>query len=173
MITWDEKTDIVIVGSGIAGLSAAIEANKANASVIVFEKMKVTGGNTRISDGGLAAPVNYLQKKLGVEDSPDLFYEDMLRAGLGLNHPHLVKIVAERATEAIEWTRNVLGVDYLDVLQLHDIEYQNRKHIPLVINESIPFLNELKKRGLIRYAGIASYPIEVFTRVNDCAKIIS
>lgn len=116
MNKWDEQTDVLIVGSGVAGLSAAIEANQTGASVIVLEKMKVTGGNTRISDGGLAAPGNYLQKKLGIKDSPELFYEDMLRAGLGINHPHLVKIVAEKAAEAIAWTRNALGVKYLDRL---------------------------------------------------------
>lgn len=116
MITWDEQKDIIIVGSGIAGLSAAIEADQTGASVIVLEKMKVTGGNTRISDGGLAAPGNYLQKRMGIEDSPELFYKDMIQAGLGLNYPHLVRIVAEKAAEAIEWTRNTLGVNYLDRL---------------------------------------------------------
>jgi flavocytochrome c len=116
MIEWDEQKDVVIIGSGLAGLSAAIEANQAGASVVVFEKMKVTGGNTRISDGGVAAPNNYLQKKRGVQDSPAVFYEDMMRAGLGLNHPELVKVVAEQAAEAIDWTRETLGVKYLDRL---------------------------------------------------------
>ena len=101
MIEWDEQTDIVIIGSGLAGLSAAIEANQAGASVIVFEKMNLTGGNTRIADGAVAAPNNYLQKKRGIEDSPELLYEDMIKAGLGLNHPDLVKVVAEKATEAL------------------------------------------------------------------------
>jgi flavocytochrome c len=116
VIEWDEQKDVVVIGSGIAGLSAAIEAGGAGASVVVLEKMKVRGGNSRISDGGVAAPNNYLQKERGVEDSPELFCEDMLRAGLGLNHPDLVRIVAEKAADAIEWTRNVLGVKYLDRL---------------------------------------------------------
>jgi flavocytochrome c len=116
MTDWDEKTDIIVIGSGLAGLAAAIEAARAGASVIVFEKMKVIGGNTRISDGALAAPGNYLQKKRGIADSPELFYDDMLRAGLNLNHPQLVRIVAERAAETIEWTRKELGVRYLDRL---------------------------------------------------------
>jgi len=116
MIEWDEQKDIVIIGSGLAGLSAAIEANQAGASVIVFEKMNVTGGNTRISDGAVAAPNSYLQKKRGIEDSPELLYEDMLRAGLGLNHPDLVKVVSEKAIEAIDWTRETLGVTYMDRL---------------------------------------------------------
>jgi flavocytochrome c len=116
MLDWDEQKDVVIIGSGVAGLSAAIEANEAGASVMVLEKMKITGGNTRISDGGVAVPNNYLQEKQGIEDSPELFYEDMLRAGLGLNHPHLVEVLAEKATEAIAWTRDALGVKYLDRL---------------------------------------------------------
>jgi flavocytochrome c len=116
MVTWDEQIDVVVVGSGAAGLSAAIEASQAGASVIVFEKMKAAGGNTRISDGSLAAAGNYLQKRMGVEDSPQLFYEDMLRAGQRLNHPHLARMVAERSAEAIEWTRRALGVAYLERL---------------------------------------------------------
>lgn len=64
-----------------------------------------------------------------------------------------------------------LGVEYLDVLQLHDIEYQQKKHLDIVINESIPYLQELKAKGLIRYAGITSYPIEVFEHVHKNAMV--
>ena len=85
MTDWDEQKDIIVIGSGLAGLAAAIEAAQAGASVTVLEKMKVIGGNTRISDGALAAPLNYLQKEQGIEDSAELFYEDMLRSGLNLN----------------------------------------------------------------------------------------
>lgn len=116
MIAWDEQTDIAVVGSGIAGCCAAIEARSAGASVIVFEKMKITGGNTRISDGGLAAPNNTLQKEMGIEDSPELLYRDMLKAGLELNHRELVWAVAEQASEAVEWLRDSLGVQYLNRL---------------------------------------------------------
>lgn len=112
MTNWDEGFDVVVVGSGAAGLSAAIEAARAGVSVVVFEKMKAPGGNTRISDGSLAAPGTPLQKALGGEDSPDLLVEDMCCAGLGLNHRHLVRIVAERAAEAVAWTEE-LGVEYL------------------------------------------------------------
>ena len=73
--------------------------------------------------------------------------------------------------KSLEESLNRLNVEYLDVLQLHDIEYQNRKHLPIVINESIPYLYELKAKGLIRYAGITSYPIEVFKQVYEAAPV--
>ncbi len=55
LIEWDEQKDVVVIGSGLAGLCSAIEANRAGDSVTVIEKMKATGGNTLISDGGVAA----------------------------------------------------------------------------------------------------------------------
>ena len=115
-MAWDEETEVVVIGSGLAGLAAAIEAGEAGAQVIVLEKMKITGGNTRISDGALAAPCNHLQTRAGIKDSARLFFEDMQRAGLGLNHPELLRTFAESASETIEWTRHTLGVEYLDRL---------------------------------------------------------
>ena len=99
---WDETVDVLIVGSGVAGLSAAIESAKTGASVVVLEKMKITGGNSRISDGGLSAAGNFLQKKLGLKDSPGQLKKDMLKAGRELNHPHLVDIVAEQGAAVNE-----------------------------------------------------------------------
>ena len=113
-IRWDEKTDVLIVGSGFAGLAAAIEAKQAGASILVMEKMKGYGGNSIISDGVLAAAGMPMQAQRGIEDSPELMYRDMLAAGLGLNHPKLVEIVARRSWEAAEWTIRELGVQYLD-----------------------------------------------------------
>ena len=52
---WDEITDVIVIGSGFAGLAAAIEALNSGASVIIIEKMAALGGNSIISDGGIAA----------------------------------------------------------------------------------------------------------------------
>lgn len=111
---WDEVTDVVVIGSGFAGLSAAIEAHEAGASVVVLEKMKAYGGNSIISDGGIAAPDTDFQKKYGIHDSADLMYEDMLKAGLGLNYPDLVRVLVDQAKDAFEWSIHYLGVEYLD-----------------------------------------------------------
>lgn len=110
--SWDEETDVVVVGSGFAGLAAAIEASKAGSSVMVVEKRKARGGNSMISGGVLAAAGSPLQKERGIDDSPELLMNDMFKAGLYLNHPELVRLVAERSNEAVQWTMNELGVAY-------------------------------------------------------------
>ncbi len=91
---WDESYDVVIVGSGFAGLAAAWEAKKAGATVAILEKMRTPGGNSIINGGGVSAAGTPLQEKKGIKDSPDQMLKDMLKAGLGLNHPALVKMVA-------------------------------------------------------------------------------
>lgn len=111
---WDESFDVVVVGSGFAGLAAAYEAKKAGASVVVLEKMQTPGGNSIINGGIVAAAGSPLQDKLGVKDSSALMAKDMLKAGLGLNHPALVKLISEKSTETVLWTISELGVKYLD-----------------------------------------------------------
>jgi len=113
-IDWDETVDVVVVGGGFAGLAAAIEAKNGGASVTILEKMKAPGGNSIISDGGIAAAGSPMQEREGIIDSPELMYEDMLKAGLGLNHPDLVRIVAESSNEVLQWTVDYLGVEYMD-----------------------------------------------------------
>jgi flavocytochrome c len=110
----NETFDIVVIGSGFAGLAAAIEAREAGASVVVLEKMRAPGGNSIISDGGIAAAGTALQEKFGYKDSPELMYSDMMKAGLGLNHPELVRVVAEKSNEVFQWSIDHLGIPYMD-----------------------------------------------------------
>jgi flavocytochrome c len=110
----NDEFDVIVVGSGFAGLTAAIEARNAGASVVVLEKMNAVGGNSVISDGGIAAAGTDLQVKHGISDTPDDLYADMLKAGLGINYPELVRIVVDQAADVFEWSRQYLGVEYLD-----------------------------------------------------------
>ncbi|MBI9085270.1 MAG: flavocytochrome c [Desulfobacterales bacterium] len=111
---WDGETDVIVVGSGFAGLAAAIEARVAGRAVVVLEKMKGYGGNSFISDGVIAAAGTAEQRAAGIEDSPERMARDMMRAGLGLNRPELVRMVAEGAEDAYRWTADDIGVIYQD-----------------------------------------------------------
>lgn len=108
---WDQEYDVVIIGSGFAGLAAAIEAKQFGSSVLVLEKMTIPGGNSAISGGLLAVAGSPLQATEGIVDSPELMFRDMLAAGMGINHPELTKIVAEKSPEVLQWTES-LGVKY-------------------------------------------------------------
>lgn len=111
---WDETYDVVVIGSGFAGLAAAYEAKKAGASVVVLEKMRTPGGNSIINGGVISAAGSPMQAKSGIEDSPDLLLKDMLTAGLNLNHVELAKMVADNSNATVQWTMTELGVQYKD-----------------------------------------------------------
>jgi len=144
---WDEIADVVVIGSGFAGLTAAIEARNAGASVIILEKMKARGGNSIISDGGIAAAGTLMQEKAGIKDSPELMYSDMLKAGLGLNYPELVRVVAEQSNEVLQWSIDYLGVKYLERVDQFGGHSVPRCYTPLHVSGSTIIKQQLIKVG--------------------------
>ena len=104
--------DVVVLGAGGAGLSAAIVAADAGKSVIVLEKLPSIGGNTQISGGGMAAPCNWLQEEEGIEDSPELFEQDILVGGDNIADPDLVHVLANGALDSAEWLRDEHNVEF-------------------------------------------------------------
>jgi len=113
-MNWNNEVDGLIIGSGFAGLSAAIEASQLGKNVLIIEKMKTAGGNSVISDGRIAAPNTDLQRSHGIKDSMSLMAKDMINAGLGLNDPILLNTMVENVKAAFDWTKNTLGVPYID-----------------------------------------------------------
>jgi flavocytochrome c len=101
--------DVVIVGSGFAGLAAGIEACRAGARVAIVEKRRHTGGNSRISDAVVAAADSLEQHAAGIDDSAQLLFEDMLAAGLGQNDRAWAREVAAESAAAFRWLVDELG----------------------------------------------------------------
>lgn len=106
------SVDVVVIGSGGAGLSAAITARNEKKSVLVLEKLGTIGGNSALSGAGYAAPGTWLQKRKGVVDSPEIMAQDMLEGGDNLGDPTLVQTLCEGALDAMEWMTYEAGVSW-------------------------------------------------------------
>lgn len=103
---WDEEIDVVVVGSGFAGLAAAAEAAGKGAKVVILEKMPTYGGNSIINGGVYASWDDkfHLRQKLNLgDDSPTQHINDSLKGGDYYNIPSLVKNMAEGAPDALNW----------------------------------------------------------------------
>jgi len=106
--------DVIVIGAGGAGLTAAITAADNGASVIVLEKMPIQGGNTLISGGEYAAPGNWIQTEEGIEDNAEQFYNDILKGGDNENDPSLVRVLAENALAGANWLKDYIGMEFED-----------------------------------------------------------
>ena len=111
----DGTCDIVVVGAGGAGLSAAVAAaENGDMNIIVLEKQGIIGGNTNYSTGGINAAETDVQKSLGIEDSKQLFFDDIMRGGKQENIPSLVWNFVDHAPATISWL-TTMGADLSDV----------------------------------------------------------
>ena len=101
---WDEVFDVIVIGSGLAGMCAALSARKNGCkNVVVIEKMSYLGGNSAIATGDFGAVGSMLTKKQGVKDSPEAFAADISAACGGLNHQDLTLTVARNSGRAIDF----------------------------------------------------------------------
>ena len=143
-----QDTDVVVVGGGGAGFASALTAKENGANVVLLEKMPQTGGNTLISGGEMAAPENELQEKEGIEDSKELFADDVKEAG---GNPELIDNLADKATDAAYWLRDDVGVKWLDSLMFFGGHSVKRSLIPEEHsgNELIKnYLNKCEELGI-------------------------
>jgi len=95
--------DVVVVGSGAAGLSAAIEASDAGAKVAVIEKLPMVGGSTLLAGGYVYATGSSLQKEKGIKDSPEALAAYWSERAEGVADPAQIKLVADKSGETIDW----------------------------------------------------------------------
>ena len=100
--------DVVIVGAGGAGLTAAVRATQEGAKVLVLEKMQMVGGNSLKASGGMNCADTKFQAALDITDSGvEEFIEDTMNGGHQLNDPDLVRTMAENSAEAVEWLETI------------------------------------------------------------------
>jgi fumarate reductase flavoprotein subunit len=114
----NEAADIVVVGSGGAGLSAAAEAARLGRRVLVLEKSAKIGGTTAISVGSLMASCTDMQRRAGIEDSPRRHEAELVELGaaLGLgDNAELRRLVVENLPDTVNFLA-AIGVDFIGPL---------------------------------------------------------
>jgi L-aspartate oxidase len=97
---WSETTDVIVVGSGVAGLTCALHLREAGLHVTVVTKVNIDDGSTRWAQGGIAAVLDPL-------DTPAAHAADTIVAGVGLCDPAAVEVLVregpDRVRELIRW----------------------------------------------------------------------
>lgn len=113
-----ESTDVVVVGYGFAGMNASLQAAKDGAHVVLLEKTEQRGGSMRLAGGTLSGAGTKMQAEAGIEDSPELFYEEIVSRNADIGGednylPDVAKYYCEHSGEAVDWLDS-LGCDMGD-----------------------------------------------------------
>lgn len=127
---WDEVWDVIVVGSGGAGMAAAIRAADQGSKVLVLERLAFPGGNTQLAQGQMNAADPVRQPRQGIKDSPELHAKQTLAAGDYRGDPERVRVLCENAYGAVTWLES-LGMEFRpDVFQMFGGLYP-RAHQPV------------------------------------------
>lgn len=143
----NKESEVVIIGGGGAGLSAAVSAHQNGAKVIVIEKMPNVGGNTIISGAAYNAVDPKRQEAAGVEDSIEKHYTQTYEGGDKLAKQELVRTLVENAYPTIEWLEG-MGMEFEDEIETIVGSLWTRGHIPVepagtgYINTYMKYINE-------------------------------
>ena len=106
------EADVIVVGGGQTGMVAASRAADMGATVILFEQNTVYGGAGRFAGGYISGANTELQAEAGIEDSNELFFEDLKRiGGEGNNNEELAWVHVQRSGATVDWVKDVLGVE--------------------------------------------------------------
>ena len=97
-----ETHNVIVIGSGLAGLSAALEARLNGADVILLEKAQngKDGGNSKLALGGIVVPPE--KSKSG----SDIFYEDFVKKSGGRGNAELSRVLAEQVLDGVDWLKS-------------------------------------------------------------------
>ena len=116
-----EEYDLVIIGGGLAGLTAAYESYlKTNNTlkILLIEQMSSLGGNSKRATSGINFLETDPQKTSKIDDNYHLFFNDTLKSGKNLNDPHLLDTFSKGKKFLYDYYTNIFGVDIKLVGQL-------------------------------------------------------
>lgn len=120
--------DVVVVGSGIAGFSAALSAHDAGARrIMIAESEAVAGGSSRLSGGMVMGAGTTMQREAGIDDDGDALYRDYLSLNQWQIDAAVVRAFCDNCGPAIDWLAS-MGVRFRDELVIGGEERLPRTH---------------------------------------------
>ena len=141
-----EDYDLIVIGSGCAGLTCAIQARELGLKPVILEKMETFGGNSMRASSGMNASETIVQLKHGIVEDWHDFYEETYKGGGKLNDPELLEYFASHGALAIDWLA-AHGI-VLDDLTITGGMSKMRTHRPKSLAPIGAFLvNNLMKRA--------------------------
>lgn len=109
-------SDLIVIGGGAAGWSAALAAAQKGLTVELFEKLEGSGGSSAMSGGCLAFAGTDLQASAGILDSAKLLFKDLRDVGKGENDEGLLRAYCDAQLETYEWLK-AAGVTFSSVVE--------------------------------------------------------
>jgi len=104
---------VLVIGGGACGCIAALSAHDAGAQVLLVEQDERPMGSTGMSQGLICAAGTKAQAALGIEDSADRYFEDIMAKTKGLTDPVLARAIADHSGPTVDW-----------MIEAHDLPWQ-------------------------------------------------
>jgi succinate dehydrogenase/fumarate reductase flavoprotein subunit len=110
-----ERYDVIIIGTGVAGSCAALEALEAGASVLMLDGASKPGGSSRLSGGMIMAAKTRFQEERGIQDDPQALYEYYMAINQHGVQPSVARRLCYESGSTIHWLADH-GVEFIDLL---------------------------------------------------------
>jgi fumarate reductase flavoprotein subunit len=122
--------EVLVIGSGAAGLAAALTARSTGATVLVAEAEGVVGGSSRLSGGLVMGAGTRYQRALGIDDDAASLFHDYMQLNQWNVDAGVVRRLAELSGPTVEWLGD-LGVEFHEALVFGGDERVPRVHVPI------------------------------------------
>lgn len=149
------ETDILVIGGGIAGFSAALEAAQAGKQVVLCEKQAEIGGSSAMSGGCLAFAGTDLQKAEGIDDSSALLFKDLREVGQFENDEALVQVYVNHQLDTYEWLKRA-GVQFA-------------RHVETSSGQSVPRVHNVDPADTVRTLAARAQETGLVTIITSAA----
>jgi len=152
--------DVAIVGSGVAGLAAAVSAADAGARVVVLEADERIGGSSRLSGGHFFAAGTSVQRAAGIEDTSEAMFEHYMTLNQWMLEPSVVRRYCELSAPTLDWLRGFGVVFEPEHVHVSGVGSVARGHAPT--GEGLAVVDTLDRERIRRGVDLV-----LKTRVDD------